>query len=667
MNLLATRLRRLLAKPPGYLARRAAQELRHEADRWFAPRRGRRFDAAALLQELGDAGVEQLWQRLQSQAYPFCAGPVTQAEYDARTGGDSARILAAAQRALEHRVDLLGTGPVDLGACIDWQLDYKSGIRFADGYFRDIDYARLDEPCDVKIPWEISRCQWLIPAAQAWLLTGEERYAAGCREVLEQWMAANPYAFGVNWACTMEAAMRIFTWTWLFRACAHSSAWADAQFRERFLCALYLHADFTERYIERSDVNGNHFTADAAALVFAGLFFLRGAGPRRWLSGGWRDLSVEMQRQVFADGVDFEASVPYHRLVQELFLLPALYRRAAGQEVDPAYLLRLARMAEFTAAYSRADGTTPLWGDNDDARTLPFGGQPPWDHRYLVQVAALFLERPDLARTVTADGVEAFWLLGRTAPLSAGCRPAGSASFSAGGFFVMRNEHDHVFIDCGPIGLAGRGGHGHNDLLAFEAQLDGERLITDSGAYVYTGDPTQRNLFRSTAYHSTPMVDGEEINRFIGPGFLWNLHDDARFEVKRWSASSERDEFNGLHSGYHRLADPVTVERSITLDHRSHVLTVTDHISGRESHRVATPFHLAPQISVTRRESGALLLRGAAVAFELSWEPAAWRAEITTGRESSAYGVASARQVVLLSFEGALPAILTVTIRPVDS
>ncbi len=35
----------------------------------------------------------------------------------------------------------------------------------------------------------------------------------------------------------------------------------------------------------------------------------------------------------------------------------------------------------------------------------------------------------------------------------------------------MRNNVDHVFIDCGPLGLAGRGGHGHNDCLAFEAVL----------------------------------------------------------------------------------------------------------------------------------------------------------------------------------------------------
>ena len=77
----------------------------------------------------------------------------------------------------------------------------------------------------------------------------------------------------------MEAALRILSWTWFFRVFHGSRAWADSVFRERFLCALYLHGDFTDRHFEISDVNGNHCTADGAGLAFAGLFFGAGQGP----------------------------------------------------------------------------------------------------------------------------------------------------------------------------------------------------------------------------------------------------------------------------------------------------------------------------------------------------------------------------------------------------
>ena len=63
----------------------------------------------------------------------------------------------------------------------------------------------------------------------------------------------------------------------------------------------------------------------------------------------------------------------------------------------------------------------------------------------------------------------------------------------------MAGGGDHVFIDAGPVGMKGRGGHGHNDCLSFEAVLDGVPLIVDSGAYVYTASVEWRNRFRSTA------------------------------------------------------------------------------------------------------------------------------------------------------------------------
>ena len=105
---------------------------------------------------------------------------------------------------------------------------------------------------------------------------GHDRYAACIRELLEDWIAANPYAWSVNWACAMEPALRILCWTWLFHACNAAPSWQDEGFQATFLRALHLHGEFTERNLEHSDINGNHYTTDAAGLVTAGLFFGKG-------------------------------------------------------------------------------------------------------------------------------------------------------------------------------------------------------------------------------------------------------------------------------------------------------------------------------------------------------------------------------------------------------
>jgi uncharacterized heparinase superfamily protein len=656
---------RARGKPPRVILRRLAYEVSAHAERYRAPWRARRFSHRHLLRACGAPDIDGLWSRLAARPYPAHASPDV-AEYRRLCPGDETRIQVAAEDALAHRVRLMGPDVRELGPHIDWLKDYRGGASWPRGYMRDITYVNPADESDVKIPWELSRAQWLLPAGQAFLLTRDERYAEGARAVLDDWIAQNPYAQTVNWSCTMEAALRILSWTWLFRAFHDSRAWRETGFRERFLSSLYLHGDFTERHIELSDVNGNHCTADAAGLVFAGLFFDEGKAPARWLAKGWSLLVAELPRQVYADGVDFEASTAYHRLVTELFFLPALYRERAGLGVPAAYRERVSAMARFTATYTGPDGRAPLWGDADDARALPLGGQTINDHRYLTGLVGTAWSVPDLLRTFSGDRSEVFWTLGAeaAAALPQTATPPSSRAFGDGGFYVMRNAGDHVFVDCGRVGLADRGGHGHNDCLSFEAVLDGVRLISDCGAFTYTGSFEERNFFRSTVSHNTPIVDGQEINR-MRPELLWALEYDAKPELRRFETGEARDIFVGAHVGYRRLAEPVAPVRTIELDHRTHGLRVEDTFEGRGRHRIEVPLHLAPGVSAEVVAPGVVALAAGDRCFRLEWSPAdGWELERGKGRISPSYGVAL--PCVRLSWrrEGELDVSLSVRIAP---
>ena len=119
------RLRRGLRKPPWVIARRAWAEATSELERVRAPRRARGFDGKTLLRVTGDASVDDLWSRLLTRA-PFVRAP-DPATHERVVPGDTARVIAAAEAALARRADLLGSGPVDLGAPIDWHRDFKTG------------------------------------------------------------------------------------------------------------------------------------------------------------------------------------------------------------------------------------------------------------------------------------------------------------------------------------------------------------------------------------------------------------------------------------------------------------------------------------------------------------------------------------------------------------
>src|SRR5439155_7202590 len=119
---------------------------------------------------------------------------------------------ADADRSLRHEFDLLGSGSVELGDRIPWLTDFKTRKTWPIQYCRQIEYNELDRPTDVKVPWELSRCQHFARLGQAYWLTGDDRYAAEFAAEVTDWIASNPYAHGVNWACAMDVALRAVSW-----------------------------------------------------------------------------------------------------------------------------------------------------------------------------------------------------------------------------------------------------------------------------------------------------------------------------------------------------------------------------------------------------------------------------------------------------------------------
>ena len=76
---------------------------------------------------------------------------------------------------------------------------------------------------DIKLPWELARCQHWPLLGQAYRLTGDDRFAAEIARELRDFMEANPIGIGVNWTCTMDVALRAANWAIaleLIRPCA---------------------------------------------------------------------------------------------------------------------------------------------------------------------------------------------------------------------------------------------------------------------------------------------------------------------------------------------------------------------------------------------------------------------------------------------------------------
>ncbi len=305
-------------------------------------------------------------------------------------------VILAADLACLHVFDLLGSGPCPLGENIDWQLDFKSGHRWNEkAFYIDIQPAPFPGGYDIKVPWELSRCQHFAWLGQAYWLTGNEKYAREFCNQVDDWIAKNPPQLGVNWACTMEVAIRAVNWLWGYAFFRHSQSVSD-DFHLRFYLSLLEHGRHIFNNLEWSwKLTSNHYLSDIVGLVYLGLFLPELKEAQTWREFGLRELEVEMFKQVYPDGVSFEASTNYHRLTTELFLSATILAELNGHQFSKRYIERLVKMIDVIHSIFRPDGTTAVIGDQDNGRLhrLKIWCVPEkeWiDFRYILGIAAIW-------------------------------------------------------------------------------------------------------------------------------------------------------------------------------------------------------------------------------------------------------------------------------------
>ena len=315
-----------------------------------------------------------------------------------------------------HIFDLLGSGKTELGKEIDWHLDFKSGFRWDPKtyYLWTGKHVTLNDPSDVKVPWELSRCQHFVTLGKAYWYTDNERYAEEFINQIENWIANNPIELGANWACTMDVAIRAVNWIWGYHLFYDSQS-LTKEFKIKFFKSLFLHGRHIINSLEFGQIRGNHYLSDIAGLVYLGILFQETKEGRKWLKKGLSALKEEMKFQVYPDGVDSEGSISYHRLVTELFLSATLLCLKNGIDFPQWYKDRLEKMIEFVMYYTKPDGTAPQIGDNDDGRLHILSNYGNWnrlDHRYLLSIGAVLFKRRDFKEAAGEFHEEAFWLLG---------------------------------------------------------------------------------------------------------------------------------------------------------------------------------------------------------------------------------------------------------------
>lgn len=565
--------------------------------------------------------------------------------------------IEQADKLMLHRFDVLGFGEYDLGREIDWHTDFVNKHSWPVEHFARMKLVSSLGGYDARIPWEISRFYHVVRLGQAYLYTQEEPYAQEIIDQITHWIKANPYEFGVNWADATTVAVRVINWIWAYYCIIESQA-LDTSFLALWLASLREHGEYLFKRLDTSRPRTSRLVVNLAGLAYLGIMFPEFSEAARWKSTGLQKLWEELERQVQPDGMSYEASLSYHRLITETALSVAGLCVVNGISMPEAAQARLRSMLDVIMAYTQPDGLAPHIGDTGDERLhiLTVYADPmrmAHDHRHLLGLGSLVLERelsewagfiePTSHGWSIAAGEEwqdAFWcfasdaaarftdVLTRTVQRPEGISPdnwvdvrrgvrvqaralarkpiglqdiVGSRNFEAGGLYVMRNQDFYLMVDAGAVGQEGAGGHAHNDTLSITLSAYGKTFLIDPGSYVYTSDPAIRNKFRSTAFHNTLQVGNEEINRIPDDG-LFRLTEDAHVTVHHWISQPAYDLFDASHNGYARLKPGLIHRRQIWFDKVARLWVLHDQLrlateaegESKQEAEVSLWFHLGP-------------------------------------------------------------------------
>jgi uncharacterized heparinase superfamily protein len=324
----------------------------------------------------------------------------------------------------------------------------------------------------------------------------------------------------------------------------------------------------------------NHRTLELYALMIAALA-LPDLDPGGALLGeAVRQLGRNLESDFRPDGVHIEASTHYHLIALRSFVGARENARRYGVSLPGGFEDRLQRACDFAVHCRRPDGRIPALSDADQG-----------DYDDLLELAGA-----DMSPRAT------------------------NVDFPDGGYHVQRSGWDRdarfLIFDCGPLG---EGGHGHYDLLSFEAFAHGRPLVVDPGRFTYSeAPPNLRRWFRGTAAHSTVTVDGLDQTPYT------RTRPKGPVAEGRFLGRTTRPGLDVLEGEARSPAYEAVHRRRIAFV-ANRYWVIEDHLSGEREHRYDLRFHLAAAdaeiVGTTVRAPGlALAILGAErIDLESGW------------------------------------------------
>ena len=340
--------------------------------------------------------------------------------------------------------------------------------------------------------------EWSVALAARYRETEDRRWLDCFKRLVASWMDACSYPQDDAWH-PYTISLRLVNWLVALDLFGETVQ-EDRAFFARMLESMYL--QYRHLLANRElHLRANHYWENVKTLVVCAAAF----GEQRELDRALCELEEQLDEQVLPDGMHFERSLMYHKLVLEGMLRVYLTSDQLGFDLPDSFMPKLKAMLDAMASLERGMGKTPFFNDSADGVAK--------ECRQLVAACSRRL------------GLEA---------------DDSIAAFPDAGYYKLYDGDMAVMFDAGEPGPSYMLGHAHCDCLSFEMSYRGKPVVVNSGTYSYQSE--LRPYFRSTAAHNTCVVDGEEQLECWGEHRVGRGYRSARvveFDEKRIVAELE--------------------------------------------------------------------------------------------------------------------------------
>lgn len=390
--------------------------------------------------------------------------------------------------------------------------------------------------------------EYLVPVSVYFHATRDKRYYNKVREFIETWISCFTAPGGDAWnAYTISE--RLPNWLLVMELLGDNLR-GDKEFKENLEASMYRQYKYLQRNQEKH-LLGNHYLENLKTLIIFGIVFDEKGNVNKYLEC----FNKEISEQILADGMHFERSFMYHRIIMEdiLRVITALQQTYGYSDHIKSYLKILARMLSCTLSFEKELKRIPLFNDAGN----------------------------NIAKSVEALKRGSCYYIKDREKIDFNLD-----SLPVAGYYRYQEEDMVCIIDCGEIGPKYIPGHGQCDCLSYELFLKGSPFIVNSGTYQYQS--SQRGFFRSTQAHNSFIVNGYQQSQ------CWGEHRVAKRISKVWAKRLEK-EFTGGCTFW----NGIEVNRKI--EFHENTIIIYDTCCNQKNFMLQSYIHFAPEVKLLKK------------------------------------------------------------------